>query len=148
MGWDQGRARSSQLERVQQARGEAVPPGATVETGDQLAEHHVGEIAVVPLAVGGQDALGRIPVRDRVGGIGSLEGVPHVADRFALDPARVREQLADRRGLAGVQQARIHAVVEVQPPLVAQLHDHRGGEGLRVAGDEKLRVGSERHRRI
>src|SRR6185437_2679412 len=56
----------------------------------------------------------------------------------AHEPGAVREELSDRRlgdRLVQVADMLADGIVEPQPALLAQLHDARGGEALRMRGD-------------
>jgi hypothetical protein len=98
----------------------------------------------VPPCVWPADPLGLGEAPHQRPGVGLVQGVPDVAEGLALHAGDVREGLAHRDRVRYVGQVVAQVVVEGEPPLVAQLHHHHGGEGLGVGGDEVLVVGAGR----
>ena len=86
------------------------------------------------------DPLGLVEAGPQLVAVGLDQGVPDVTHRLALHPGDVGQRLAHRHGVGHSGEMVAQQVVETEPPLVAQLHDQHGGEGLGVGGDHELVV--------
>jgi hypothetical protein len=115
--------------------------------------HHIagegkGEVRVLPLSLGGEDALlARETFAEALGG-GKVEVGPVGEGRLARKPRGMGEQMADRDGgsvhvLARDGEPRQVAgegIVELEPAHIAKLEDGGGGEGLGDGSDPVERV--------
>ncbi len=145
-----GRARSvveadrrpGHLQRVEDPGPQRLLPRAALEPLDELAQHGIHDVGVVPVLVGAADPLDGVEVAHQRRGVGLLQRLPDVAERLAGQTGRVREGLSHGGPLRHPRQVLVEGVVEVEPALVAQRHHQHRGEGLGVRGDEELVVGS------
>ena len=140
--------RVGQPDRVEQAGAEALGPRPAVELRDDLAEHEVAEVAVVPGGVRrGHAAPSRSSPR-RTARSAASRACPRTpaSTGSRCIPLEWVEQLPHRHArLGAARQEVVDLVVEAEPALVPQLQDHHRGERLRVARDEELGVDAERH---
>ena len=74
-------------------------------------------------------------------GIRLLQRLPDVTKGLAGHPRDVGEALPDGDRVGHLRDVVAEQVVEAEPPLVAQLHDHHRDEGLGVGADQELVVG-------
>ncbi len=87
----------------------------------------------------GEDRLGVLQPGQQLLTERALRALPHLADGLALQPGQVRQHPAQHElAVAGAGQVLAEAVVEVEQPVVAALHDEDRGEGLGDGPDAEL----------
>ena len=135
-------AGAAHVQRLQQPLADLGPPGLAGDPLGHRAEQAVGEVRVVECVV--RRVRGRVGCQlgEQVVRVDARRALPPVALGLALQPADVREQLADRDAAdGGTGKVPVQQVVEGQPVLVAQLEDQGGGERLGDRTDPVLRAG-------
>ena len=70
-----------------------------------------------------------------------LHGLPDLAGRLALEAGGVREHPPERRRVRALRDVEVERVVERELPVVAELEDADGREGLRDRADPVLGLG-------
>ena len=142
--------RAPHAEGLEQLAGDDVPPRGAAEPGHRLAEQGEAQVAVV-VVVARTGATAPLPslAASNASTWTPGDALPPRADRFALHPRDVGEQVADgRRGVPGLRHEPPDRVVERQQPVVAAAHHRDRDEGLGDRADPVLRViGRSRARR-
>ena len=133
-------ARACQSERLQEPLPDVLGVRHTGHTLDDDAEQGEGEVGVVEAGTRRQHLLRAVERLEQLRDCSEASVQPGVVVRLALKPRGVRKQPAQRRGVGGSLDVRVERVLEIELPVVAQLHDRRRGEGLRDRADAVLRV--------
>ncbi len=111
------------------------------DAGDDLPEKREREVRVVPVGAGRENSLALGQARQELIPSRHLQGLPDLSRNLPLDPGEMCEQRPKRRPVRGLGQVPVEGVVEIEPSLVAQLHQPDGSDGLRDRGDPVLVVG-------